>query len=294
MSSPVALVTGASSGIGLALTKHLLSKQWHVAMADVNPPKEDLPNTIFLKTDVSSWEQNATTFQKAFEWHSRLDFVALNAGIDDRDDIFNSISSDSTKPPRQPNMKTLEVNLFGPYYGLKLAAHYMTLNTPSAGGKVVITASSAGLYALPTVPQYTAAKHALVGLTRSLAPLAAQVGITVNAICPALVRTGLAPPGLMDNFSEEMVTPMSTITRAFDELGDLDRVREEGWRKGGPNGQIVECALGNLYYRDEIEKADASQEHMAVGAADAWAKAYTERNKNFAMQDWMSGNGDGK
>lgn len=269
MSPPVAIVTGACSGIGLALTNHLLSKSYHVVMADINPPPSALPETTFRKTDVSSWDDQAACFASAFALHSRLDFVALNAGIDDRDDIFNSISSSSTAPPRKPNMQTFAVNLIAPYYGVKLAAHYMSLNKPLPGGKVVITASSAGLYALPIIPQYTATKHGLVGLTRSLAPVAKQVNITINAICPALVATGLAPPGLMDSFSEDMVTPMSTIMRAFDELGDLDAVQRDGWRQGGHTGQIVECSLGNLYYREEVEKADHGQKNMAEGMENA-------------------------
>ena len=110
MSPPTAIVTGACSGIGLALTKYLLERKWNVMMADVNSPKEDLDNTRFIKCDVSSWDSQAAMFQQAYEWQGRLDFAALNAGIDDRDDIFNSISSDSTKPPRKPNMLTLDVS----------------------------------------------------------------------------------------------------------------------------------------------------------------------------------------
>jgi len=181
-------------------------------------------------------------------------------------------------------MLTFEVDLFAPYYGLKLAAHYMSLNEPVKGGKVVIMASSAGLYALPIIPQYTAAKHGLVGLTRSLAPVAEVVGIRVNAICPAVVATGLAPPGLLDAFTEEMMTPMSTIIRAFEELAQFDGVVDrEKWVAEGWNGQIVEASLKNLYYREEIGKSDQGQVNMTVDAADAWAKAYTERNRNFAL-----------
>lgn len=176
-------------------------------------------------------------------------------------------------------MATLNVNLYGPYYGLKLAAHYMSLNKPVKGGKVVITASSAGLYALPIIPQYTAAKHGLVGLTRALAPVSEKVDIRVNAICPAVVATGLAPPGLLDAFTEQQMTPMSTIIRAFDELADFESVGERGeWVKGGHNGQIVEASN-----REEVDKMDQGQVHMTEGAADAWAKAYTERNRNFAL-----------
>ena len=203
MAPPVAIVTGASSGIGLALTKFLLERNWAVVMADLNEPKEKLDNTLFIKTDIFSWDQQATMFKQAYEWQGRLDFFAANAGMDDRDDIFASISSDSTKPPKQPNMKTFDVNLTGTYYGIKLAAHYMSLDSkaagkPKVGGKIVVTASAAGIYPLPSVPQYAATKHGLVGLARSMGPVGAAVNIRINALCPALVTTGLLSSALQD------------------------------------------------------------------------------------------------
>ena len=80
--------------------------------------------------------------------------------------------------------------MIGPYYGCKLAAHYMSLDSSAAskskpGGKVVITASAAGIYPAPFVPQYGMAKTGLVGLVRALAPNSRAVNITVNAVCPA-------------------------------------------------------------------------------------------------------------
>lgn len=123
----VAIVTGGSSGMGLALTNHLIAKGWHVFALDIQPPA--IPwhpeSGTFLQTDVASWEQLASAFKTAYSAFSRLDFCAFNAGIDDRDDIFQTISDDVEKPPRKPNMLTFDVNLLAPYYGLKLAAHYM-------------------------------------------------------------------------------------------------------------------------------------------------------------------------
>ncbi|KXT14666.1 hypothetical protein AC579_3677 [Pseudocercospora musae] len=283
MSSPVAIVTGASSGIGLALTKYLLERQWNVVMADVNPPEEQLPNTRFMKTDISSWDQQSSLFYQAHAWHKRLDFVALNAGIDDRDDIFNSILND---PPKKPNLSTFDINLYGTYYGIKLAAHYLSLTGPSKpkpGGKIVVTASAAGLYPLEVVPQYTASKHALIALVRCFAPQSQPRNITVNAVCPAMVQTNLAPPGLMENFSQDQITPMSTILRCFSELADLEKSVDGKWVESGRNGEVVEGNLEQLIYHPAPERPQSSSDANPKGI-EAWAATYRERNIRWAKE----------
>jgi 15-hydroxyprostaglandin dehydrogenase (NAD) len=114
MSDPVAIVTGGSSGIGLSLVEHLLQLKWKVVIADLKAPADFGDGAIlFIKTDISSWDQQAEMFKQAYAWGKRLDFVALNAGIDDRDDIFNTLSHDIHKPPRRPNMITFDVNVSG-------------------------------------------------------------------------------------------------------------------------------------------------------------------------------------
>ncbi|KAK3074148.1 hypothetical protein LTR53_003678 [Teratosphaeriaceae sp. CCFEE 6253] len=291
MAPPTAIITGASSGIGLALTKYFLERKWAVVMADVNEPRETLDHTLFIKTDVSSWDQQASMFEQGYKWQGRLDFFAANAGIDDRDDIFNSISSDSTKPPKQPNMLCFDINLIGPYYGMKLAAHYMTLDStaagkPKPGGKIVATSSAAGIYPSPFAPQYAATKHALVGLVRSLAPIAATLNIRINAVCPALVRTGLAPPGLLESFKEDQFTPMSTMMRIFSELGNLDGVGNSDWVERGHAGETVEGNLEELTWHKPPGRPEEASYINAEGQ-DAWAKIYFERNRNFAAQDWL-------
>ncbi|KAK3050563.1 hypothetical protein LTR09_008203 [Extremus antarcticus] len=285
MAPPTAIVTGASSGIGLALTKYLLERNWNVVMADINPPTESLPGTKFIKCDVSSWDDQASLFQQAYQWNNRLDFCALNAGIDDRDDIFSSISHDANKPPKKPSMKTLEIDLIGPYYGIKLAAHYMSLDSAAAGkakpgGKIVATASAAGIYPIPQCPQYGTAKHGLVGLVRSLSPRASMLNVRINAVCPALVKSGLAPPGLLDSFTEEQFTPMSTILRVFDELAEFDSIGNDDWVEKGKSGETVEGNLDRLIYHQPPPRPDTSSYSDEEGLK-AWDRAYIERNKKF-------------
>jgi NAD(P)-dependent dehydrogenase (short-subunit alcohol dehydrogenase family) len=77
MASPVAIVTGGSSGIGLALVQQLVSQGWTVVIADINPPRQSISDTLFVKTDISSWEQQADMFKQAYVWGKHLDFCAL-------------------------------------------------------------------------------------------------------------------------------------------------------------------------------------------------------------------------
>jgi 15-hydroxyprostaglandin dehydrogenase (NAD) len=120
--------------------------------------------------------------------------VAANAGIDDTQDLY--IPSDGVT---KPNLKTIEVDLFGPIYASYLALHYFRTNEPNTGGKVVITSSTAGLYGCPPQPQYGTAKFGCIGLARSMGEFSnlQAENITVNAICPSFVPTGLAPPEML-------------------------------------------------------------------------------------------------
>ncbi|KUJ12861.1 NAD(P)-binding protein [Mollisia scopiformis] len=286
MSSPVAIVTGASSGIGLALTKHLLSQNWSVVLLDVqNPPAEAaLPKdkSLYIHCDVGSWDSQAAAFKQAFEWKGRLDFAALNAGIDDRDDIFRTAALDQAEfgnhAPRKPDMSTFDVNLLGAYYGAKLFTHYY-LRNPSKSRKlgcIVMTSSMAGLYPHAGVPQYTATKYGVVGLVRSLAPVALKVsGIRVNSICPAFVPTNLAPPGLMEAWPKSGITPMSTIMRAYDEFLD----EEKAW-----NGQCVEASLEELTYRGTPVPPGSEKVEIDIHPLRLFDEIYRERNIKFARR----------
>jgi len=74
------LVVGGSSGIGLATTKLFASKGAKVVIGDINPPKEDVAGTVFVKTDVREWNNLVNLFGVAQERYSRIDIVFSNAG----------------------------------------------------------------------------------------------------------------------------------------------------------------------------------------------------------------------
>jgi NAD(P)-dependent dehydrogenase (short-subunit alcohol dehydrogenase family) len=170
---PVAIITGAASGIGLALSRHFSEQGWQVALADVDvatgerAAQELGERAFFHKTDVSNWDDVATLFKETKRKFGRVDYVAANAGVADLQSLYEKQPGEPTKP----NLKTIDIDLIGPIYCLWLAAHYFRMNGEQ-GGSIVITSSSAGLYKFPTNPQYAAAKHGV----RTWKPLPRDTG----------------------------------------------------------------------------------------------------------------------
>ncbi|KOS37947.1 hypothetical protein ACN38_g11230 [Penicillium nordicum] len=271
MSGLVAVITGASSGMGLAVTKHLVTKGWRVAMADIDEETGQRLSTelgdqvIFCHTDVTSYSQQADLFRKAFSWGGkRLDLFAANAGIADTQFLQqNDYSHDENGFPLPLNLKAMDVNLNAVIQGIWLFKHY-ALQNKIVGGKVVITSSSAGLYPMESNPIYTASKHALVGLARALGPALHKQNIQVNAICPAFVPTALCPKEMLDRFPKEHITPMSTVIKAYDTF----------LRDNTIYGQIVELSLDQLYFRTKPDYPNESQRWLGEESASFWEEVY--------------------
>jgi NAD(P)-dependent dehydrogenase (short-subunit alcohol dehydrogenase family) len=225
-----------------------------------------------VQANVASWEDQVRLFETAFKWQNRLDLAVLNAGIDDRDDIFHTIDADN--PPKKPNMTPFAINLTGVYYGIKLFAHYAS-KSAKPGGKIIVTASMAGFYANPGIPQYVATKHGVIGLVRSLALGAHLAGFTVNAVCPGVVSTALPPGPLMQKLRPEWLTPMERVIEAFEEL--IDEAK-------GHNGQTVEVYPEGLYYKESPQPISPSGK--SIGSSDVGKtlyEVYVEKNKSYVQ-----------
>lgn len=152
------------------------------------------------------------------------------------------------------------------YYGIKLAAHYMSRTTPQigkvkAGGKVIVTASGTGLYPLPALPQYTATKTGIVGLVRALGRnnAAQEANVRINAVCPAIVDTPSLPRALAEKLPQNQFTPMSTIMRCFDVLGDLDDVEDNDWVEKGYAGETLEGNGDALIWHQPLQRDPGAQ-----------------------------------
>jgi NAD(P)-dependent dehydrogenase (short-subunit alcohol dehydrogenase family) len=240
--------------------------------------------------------------------------------MDDRDDIFNTLSYNIDRPPTQPNTMTFSVNPTGThvtlridilswllvilnrfcpvvrYYGIKLATHYITIPSkeagkPRPGGKIAVTSSGAGLFPIPAIPQYTASKHALVGLVRVLArtKAALEANVRINTVCPAIVATGSLQPGLLGKLPPDQITPMSTILRCFDTLADLGHVENEDWVEQRRTGETVEGNVQDLiWYNPPEQPQGKGGKFERQNGALVVAEAYKESKRQFAMEGEQS------
>ncbi|GGU61015.1 dehydrogenase [Streptomyces albospinus] len=180
----VVLVTGGAQGIGAAVVRRFAEAGDHVVIADTDGDRgaelAGATGSLFLRTDVARPDDNRDAVAAAVERFGGLDVVCLNAGVP------GGISlGDDFDPERY--RQAMSVNLDGVVYGANAALPHLRAQ---GGGAIVITSSLAGLAPSPDM-YYSAAKHALIGLTRSLALHTHPDNITVNAVCPGFVDTRL-------------------------------------------------------------------------------------------------------
>ena len=181
--APVALVTGAASGIGRATADLLLDRGYRTVLVDlpgVGWPPRDPSAVVVVEGDVTSEATNAGAVSAALERFGRLDAVVLNAGISPLSGPIDSLPMDGFD-------RSIEVNLRAVALGIRAAA------TPlrSSRGAIVVVSSATGLGGEPGRWHYAAAKAGAVNLARSAAMDLAAAGIRVNTVCPGPVRTGI-------------------------------------------------------------------------------------------------------
>nr|XP_015839613.1 PREDICTED: 15-hydroxyprostaglandin dehydrogenase [NAD(+)]-like isoform X3 [Tribolium castaneum] len=173
----VALVTGGSNGIGLAIVKELLKNGIKgVSIVDISEAPIADKRVTFIKTDVTCKKQLQAAFDKTVETYNQLDIVVNNAGIVDEFDW----------------KRTIDINLVAVIEGTYLALRtYLPKYKSEAEGVIVNTASVLGLCPLQSAPIYCTSKHGVVGLGRSLGGphIYDEYKVRIVTICPGLVDT---------------------------------------------------------------------------------------------------------
>jgi NAD(P)-dependent dehydrogenase (short-subunit alcohol dehydrogenase family) len=186
------VVTGAASGIGLAMVDAFLGDRASVVAVDLDGQaldelQRERPTVTTVRADVSSPEDAERIIDAAGE---RLDVLCNNAGLMDRFALADEVSLEEWN-------RVFGVNVVGPFLLSKLAIPKMVAQ---GGGVIINTASIAGIRGGLAGAAYTASKHALVGLTRNIAASLGSDGIRCNAICPG--ATGYGAKGAIEAGSQ--------------------------------------------------------------------------------------------
>lgn len=212
---------------------------------------------VFHKVNVAEWQALSKGFQDTFASHGRIDFVFGNAGIFESTNFFEKHPTDQSLP--EPNMNTLEVNIRAVYTTSYLALHYFR-QSPPGDKSLVLTASVSGLYPGESIPMYTAAKHGVIGLMRSIAKGLIKEGVRCNAICPGPVRTGIIDGAMWDAFfSPDLFSPISFVVDLVLQLVDgnaLTDALNKRVESGAVHGQALEISVDKFYLREHPPACD--------------------------------------
>jgi NAD(P)-dependent dehydrogenase (short-subunit alcohol dehydrogenase family) len=173
-----ALITGGSSGIGLATSTLFKAEGAQVVVADLRPPADD-GGAAFIEADVADSTSWPGIVEQATAKLGGIDIGYLNAGVTCQEADIANLSDDEYR-------RVVRVNVDHVVFGTRELTSHMRAR---GGGSMIATASIAGLTGFPTDPIYTLTKHAVVGLVRSLGPLLEPEGIKINAVCPGITDT---------------------------------------------------------------------------------------------------------
>lgn len=220
LENKVAIITGAASGIGKAAAKLFAQEGAKVVVSDIDEKQgkevvEDINkhggDAFFFKADTSKPEDNEALVSTTVKKYGKLDIAVNNAGI-------GGPLAETEDYPLEGWQKVIGVNLSGVFYGMHYQLPAMEKN---GGGVIVNIASILGMVGTRMAPAYVAAKHGVVGLTKTTALEYGPKNIRVNSIGPGYILT----PLLTNNFDDEALKSLETL-HPIGRLGEAEEVAE--------------------------------------------------------------------
>ena len=215
----VAIVTGGAGGIGQAVAERLTADGCRVVVVDLNATQAggvaDAIGGLAIQADLSRRDECRRVVDETVAHFGRADILINNAG-------FQHIAPIADFPEDAWD-RLLAVMLTAPF----LLTKYVWPHMAGRGwGRVVNLSSIHGKVASPFKAGYVSAKHGLIGLTRTAALEGGSVGITVNAICPAYVRTPLVENQIGDQARSRGISAEDVVSQVMLEPAAIKRLIE--------------------------------------------------------------------
>lgn len=211
MQRKTAIITGGGSGFGRETALKLAKEGTNISIVDLSKEKGDETvqlckelgsDAIFIQANVSKVEDVKKYVAQTVDHFGKIDLFFNNAGISGSGVRTLECSIDEFN-------EIIDVNLRGVFYGLKFVVNEML---KTGGGTIVNTASLGGLVGMPTLGAYSATKHAVIGLTKTIAGEYGRENIRINAIAPGTNETPMVkafPPEAIKEMAEAV--PMGRL-----------------------------------------------------------------------------------
>jgi NAD(P)-dependent dehydrogenase (short-subunit alcohol dehydrogenase family) len=219
----VAVVTGAAGVIGSATTRLLAERGARIVAidrkgADLAAAIRDLPasaETLALTADVTDEGEVAGYVRATVDRFGAIDVFYNNAGVEGEIKPITAYSLEAFR-------KVIDVNVVGVFLGLK---HVLPVMLKQNKGSVINTASIAGLVGSPQIAVYSASKHAVIGLTKSVAWECTGTGVRVNCVCPGMIDSRMLS-AIIDGRNPGKATPHERIVERIParRLGEASEV----------------------------------------------------------------------
>ena len=212
LSGRVAVVTGSTSGIGLGVARAFAAAGADVVINGLGKPEDiervlsqfeqDHPRSrvVYNDANLMKGEEAASLVEQTIAAFGSVDILVNNAGI-------QHVSPIETFPPKKYEA-IIALNLSAAWYTTRAAFAAMKQN---GFGRIINVASAHGLVASPFKSAYVAAKHGVVGLTKTVALEGAEYNVTCNAICPGYVWTPLVENQIDDTAKARGITREQVI-----------------------------------------------------------------------------------